>query len=200
MQGYGASDGRITGWLPADADDPPLWHMIHGNHEDEEDLDEREALFAIQNYEKDRCAPTQEELDYLAEWQARADADASVDAAAESAVHAEGPPDYTETERGLSRASSPMPLMHPTAARPSRHRLWQSREARERFRSALRHAHCAALVSLAARSFRQHCAAFGILGWRPPRGKGEEDTQLALSAWVHADAFKGEKGKTSKKK
>mmetsp|Transcript_25695 Transcript_25695/g.83006 ORF Transcript_25695/g.83006 Transcript_25695/m.83006 type:complete len:266 (-) Transcript_25695:456-1253(-) len=72
-------------------------------------------------------------------------------------------------------------------------------EARERFRSCLRHARSPALVSLAATSFRVHCAAFGVLGWRPPRGKGDDDAQLALSAWVHADAFTGEEGKRRKK-
>jgi len=45
LQGYGASDGKITGWLPAEGEDPPLWHMVHGNHEDEEDLDEAGALY-----------------------------------------------------------------------------------------------------------------------------------------------------------
>ena len=40
---YGISDGRIVGWLPPDGDDPALWHMVHGDDDDEEDLDEREA-------------------------------------------------------------------------------------------------------------------------------------------------------------
>lgn len=168
--------------------------MVHGNDEDEEDLDETEVLFALQDYAEDRQQPTPEAIAYADKWRA---AEAAAEAArleeAEAAV-AEVP---APPAASPSRAASP-PLA--AAARPaSRHRLWPSVEARERFRSCLRHARSPALVSLAATSFRVHCAAFGVLGWRPPRGKGDDDAQLALSAWVHADAFTGEEGKRRKK-
>ena len=39
---YLVSDGRIVSWLPADGDDPPLWHLVHHDG-DEEDLEGYEA-------------------------------------------------------------------------------------------------------------------------------------------------------------
>ena len=33
------SDGRMVAWLPGDGEDPPLWHMVHHDG-DEEDLEE----------------------------------------------------------------------------------------------------------------------------------------------------------------
>jgi hypothetical protein len=163
--------------------------MVHGNDEDEEDLDETEVLFALQDYAEDRQEPTPEALAYADKWRASEAAAEAVRLAGSEAAGGVAP---TSTSRG----TSPLPTGRPA----SRHRLWQSVEARERFRLCLRHAHSSAAVSLAAKSLRVHCAAFGTLGWRPPRGKGDEDADLAMSAWVHADAFTGEDGKRHKKK
>jgi hypothetical protein len=181
--------------------------MVHGNDEDEEDLDETEVVFAMQDYAEDRQQPTPEAIAYAEMWRAEAAAEAAAAAEAEAeAAKVEVEVEEAEAAAGgapppavlsTSRASSPKPT---SAARPaSRHRLWQSVEARERFRACLRQARSPALVSLAAKSFRAHCAAFGTLGWRPARGKGDEETHLALSAWVHADAFTGDEGKRRKK-
>ena len=42
-EGIAPYDGKIDGWLPPEADDPPLWHlqMVDG---DDEELDEAEVL------------------------------------------------------------------------------------------------------------------------------------------------------------
>ena len=41
------ADGRVTSWLPADAEsDPALWHMLHDDG-DEEYLDEAEVAVAL---------------------------------------------------------------------------------------------------------------------------------------------------------
>ena len=67
--GWGASDGVIVGWLPPEDDDPALWHMVHGDNEDEEDLDEAEAQFAIDNMRENRAEATPEEVEYLAKFE-----------------------------------------------------------------------------------------------------------------------------------
>ena len=54
------SDGRIVSWLPAEGDDPPLWHMVHRDG-DEEDLEEMEATMAIQAAMEGRLAPNPQE-------------------------------------------------------------------------------------------------------------------------------------------
>ena len=33
---WGASDGTVTGWLPAEGADAALWHIVHGDDADEE--------------------------------------------------------------------------------------------------------------------------------------------------------------------
>ena len=69
-----ADDGRVTGWLPAEGDDPALWHMVHGDDKDEEDLDEHEVLFAIANYRDDLKGMSDEERQYMADYAARQEA------------------------------------------------------------------------------------------------------------------------------
>ena len=73
---FGASDGRIVGYLPAENDDPAYWHMEHGDDDDEEDLDEQEALFAMANYDENRSEMTEEERLYLAKFEEEAQAEA----------------------------------------------------------------------------------------------------------------------------
>lgn len=149
-----------------------------------------EVHFALANYTEERMEPTDEEKTYLLSWQAKAQA--------EAAAAAELDPDGTDALGGAT--SPPLASRSNFSGRVSKHRLWQSTECRERFRSSLRNAHCAALVSLALKSFRTHAAAFGTLGWRPARGKEVEDKELALSAWVHADAFAFKGANKHKKK
>ena len=51
------SDGVVVAWLPAQADDPALWHVRHDDG-DEEDLDENEMQSAISAHvEQQPCSP-----------------------------------------------------------------------------------------------------------------------------------------------
>ena len=62
VDGFLVSDGKVTGWLPPEGDDEALWHMVHGDDLDEEDLDETEARFALANYNEGRTEPTDAEV------------------------------------------------------------------------------------------------------------------------------------------
>ena len=46
FDGLGASEGVVMRYLPADGEDPALWHVLHDDG-DEEDLEEGELLEAI---------------------------------------------------------------------------------------------------------------------------------------------------------
>eukprot|EP00941_MAST-03F_sp_MAST-3F-sp1_P003515 g3515.t1 len=54
LPGYGVTDGKIVRWIPAgdDTDEEALWHMVHDDG-DEEDLDEKEMIEALKNFEND---------------------------------------------------------------------------------------------------------------------------------------------------
>jgi len=185
--GFGASDGRISGWLPAEGSDPPLWHMVHGDDNDEEDLDETEVRFAIANYAEERNEPTPEEAEYNLAWRTAAEAEAA--AAAKAASEGGG------GAAGVGGGSFAVGSRSRSA-----HRLWQSVESRERWRAALRQPHSPAVVALAIKALRDHCEHFGALGYHPPRGKegAAAERDLAYSAWVHAGAFKSDKQKKKK--
>ena len=71
FEGFGASDGRIVGYLPPEGEDGALWHMVHGDDKDEEDLDEHEVAFAMSNYRDDLKAMGGEERAYIAAYEAR---------------------------------------------------------------------------------------------------------------------------------
>ena len=59
-------NGTITGWLPAEGGEEALWHMVHEDDSDEEDLDELEVGWALANAKEERVAPCADEAAYLA--------------------------------------------------------------------------------------------------------------------------------------
>jgi len=85
-----ASDGKIVGWLPAEGDDETLWHMVHGEDADEEDLDEKEAHFAMANFVEGRSEMTPDEAEYAAAYAA--------EQAAKAAEGGEGEEDEPEDD------------------------------------------------------------------------------------------------------
>ena len=54
-------DGTITRWLPAEGQEPALWHMSHDDS-DEEDLEAEEASEAVLAWKRDRYSKTLQEL------------------------------------------------------------------------------------------------------------------------------------------
>ena len=176
--GYGASDGIIDGWLPSDGDDPPLWHMVHGDDADEEDLDEAEVNFALENFALDREESTAEEAAYLAQFaQANEGADGGADAS-------EGAANISAS----SGANVPMGGFSLGSGGVCKKRLWSSHDCRERWQAALASPHSAAMISLATSSLRQHCYAFGLLQDNKSKLKAD-DAKFQIGAWTHADAF-----------
>ena len=88
--GIAPYDGKIDGWLPPEADDPPLWHLQMGDGDDEE-LDEAEARNAIQHYAEGRLLPaggTAEAEAGAEAWAAAAEAIKGTEAAKEAAAEA----------------------------------------------------------------------------------------------------------------
>ena len=88
--GIAPYDGKIDGWLPPEADDPPLWHLQMGDGDDEE-LDEAEARNAIQHYAEGRLLPaggTAEAEAGAEAWAAAAEAIKGTEEAKEAAAEA----------------------------------------------------------------------------------------------------------------
>jgi hypothetical protein len=219
--GHGASDGRITGWLPPEHDDPALWHMVHGDDDDEEDLDEAEARFAIDNFVDNRQAMTEEEAAYLAQFDAAAKGAGGDDEAAEDedveedvVLEAEDvddgdiylPPGGDWRLRGgRGRDSGRDNLVGGGGKGSVARRLWITAESRDRWLEALKGTPSVAVVGLAVAGLREHCRAFGVLV--EPKGAlrlSREDAEVQLHSWCHAKAFgsisKAKAGKKPKKK
>jgi hypothetical protein len=195
---HGHSDGKIVGWLPPEGEDAALWHMVHGEDADEEDIDETEAAYAIANYAENRHEPLPEEVEYLAQFEAKADADAEGEdededegadddggADADYMAEAGGAPRPGHTTRGSER-SAPRVLPGQKVPKP----LWISAESRERWLAVL-HASApnVASVGLAVVALRMHCKAFGLMDGPPTRKAPREDLELQLHSWCHAKAF-----------
>ena len=220
--GVGASDGRITGWLPADGADVALWHMVHGDDLDEEDLDETEAEFAIANYADNRAEMTAEEAAYAAQFAAAAADEAEGEADADDGdATDDGDDDAADadddfvpeglvigTRRELRNAREREPAGRSAAAGVfygsfAKKKLWITAEARERWLGSLNQGTptCAA-VSLAATAFRQHCRAFGVLtdALSDRRRLSRDETDLQLHSWCHMNAFGKAKSVHLKKK
>ena len=162
FEGFGASDGKIVGYLPPEGEDGALWHMVHGDDKDEEDLDEHEVVFAINNYREGLTRMGEEERVYLAQYHA------SQAAAAEEAEEEEEDDDEDEeaaaadddaeeeeeawspeasgrrggTRSGVQRGAETQPRLPPSKielrAAGLRPRLWNSKECRERWMHALK--------------------------------------------------------------
>jgi len=112
-------NGTITGWLPAEGGEEALWHMVHEDDSDEEDLDELEVGWALANAKEERVAPCADEAAYLAKL-----AKAAAKKAKQEGVVDMDEEDEDEDEHeggGALREISP--------------RLWLSAEGRERWRT-----------------------------------------------------------------
>ena len=191
---YGISDGRITGWLPPEGDDPALWHMEHGDDADEEDLDEQEALFAMANYAELRSELTQEEMEYNAKYEAEAAAKAAEE-------EEDGVEDLEEDEDGAYTPGGASPAGASSGGSKSvwgvKRRLWVSAEARDRWLGVLQASNPGiSAVSLACVALRMHCRQFGLLA----EAKGAPKlTQAAMEdemySWCHAAAFAAQAAK-----
>ena len=125
FSGYGASDGVIDGWLPSDGDDPALWHMVHGDDADEEDLDETEVAFALDNFVSDRDEPTAEESSYLAQFAPANEEADGADAAGGGA--------NCGAHSANSAPSVPMGGFALGSGGVCKKRLWSSHDCRERW-------------------------------------------------------------------
>jgi hypothetical protein len=164
FDGFGASDGKIVGYLPPEGEDGALWHMVHGDDKDEEDLDEQEVVFAINNYREGLTRMGEEERVYLAQYHASQsaaaeeaededeDEDEDEETAAASDVvdddddeeayspEAYGRPGGTRSgrQRGAETQQRPPPSKIELRAAGLRPRLWNSKECRERWMHALK--------------------------------------------------------------
>jgi hypothetical protein len=164
FDGFGASDGKIVGYLPPEGEDGALWHMVHGDDKDEEDLDEQEVVFAINNYREGLTRMGEEERVYLAQYHASQSAaaeeaeeedeeeDEDEETAAASDVvdddddeeayspEAYGRPGGTRSgrQRGAETQQRPPPSKIELRAAGLRPRLWNSKECRERWMHALK--------------------------------------------------------------
>ena len=213
---HGASDGRIVGWLPPEGEDAALWHMVHGDDADEEDLDETEAMYAIANFAENRIEPTAEEAAYLKQFEEGAGAAAAEeeeeeeeeededDAAADAdwgglGAELSGSSRMRET-RGGERERSRLPRVLP--GQKVKKALWISAEARERWAAALSGTPTVGAVALAAVAFRQHARAFGLISqMNEPKAQRltPEDIEQQLRSWCHPTALGVESKKAGKK-
>ncbi len=93
-------NGTITGWLPAEGSEEALWHMVHEDDSDEEDLDEHEVTWAIANSREDRQAPCADEQAYLAKLAREAAREAKKKAKEEQVV------EMDDDDEGEARAAA----------------------------------------------------------------------------------------------
>ena len=149
------SSGTIVGWLPAEGDDEALWHMVHDDDSDEEDLDEHEVDFALANHREDRSVVTTEEAAYIAKVKKENEDDDDDD-------------DDDDEEDGEEEEDGGHPSadgeMDATAEKSSQ-RLWLSAECRERWLTSLQPEGETEItdgaLALAVCALRQHCQLFG---------------------------------------
>ncbi|KAL3912275.1 MAG: hypothetical protein SGPRY_008391 [Prymnesium sp.] len=157
--GLASFDGKIDGWLPPEDGDPPLWHMIMEDGDDEE-LEEGEAWEAIQSFLEARQPPAQP----VESATKQAEMSAAPEPVALSATKSEK---SEKSEGGASTA-----------------RLWATAECRERWRNALLLSPSCATVALCAYSLRLHTSAFAS-----PDKRRNPSFQYELDSWYHANAF-----------
>ena len=165
FDGFGASDGKIVGYLPPEGEDGALWHMVHGDDKDEEDLDEQEVVFALNNHREGLTRMGEDERVYLAQYHASQSAAAEEaeeeeeeeEEEDEEAAAAAADDDYDDDEeawspeasksrggtrsgqqRGWEKQPRPPPSKVELRAAGLRPRLWNSRECRERWMYALK--------------------------------------------------------------
>ena len=193
---YEAFDGTIVGWLPAEGEDEPLWHMVHADGDDE-DLDEREVAFAVANFANDRKEPSDEEKAYIKEVEEAAKE--------EEGEGGDGDGDGSDGGEEEDDEESESDSEGGGGGKHSEGLLWSSLESRTRWQNALRGApkgdvdddDCewegpasVHVVALALTALRQRARVFRPLFERPKRPREHE-----LDAWHHAKAFKVKAGR-----
>ena len=183
---------------------------MHGDDDDEEDLDELEANFAMTNYSENRTELTEAESAYIAQFEAAnrpedgaddedaaGDEDVAMDEEGEDDMYLPPGGDWRTGPAGGRRAGG--------GSGGVKGRLWISAEARERWQGVLQGpAPHLASVSLACVAFRMQCKGFGLI--TDPKGAPKltrDDIELHLHSWCHATAFGSAataKGRSTQKK
>jgi len=210
-----ASDGKITGWLPPEGDDEALWHMVHGDDADEEDLDVHEAEFAIANFVDGRTEQTEEEVKYAAQFAQQAEEPEAI----ESDPEIEDDDDDSDNDYQPNATSGLMNGIRDTrggvaasrmmSARNTlvlnKRRLWITVESRERWQASLQAAKHVSTVGICIVAFKQHCRWFGLLGDpKSDKKQSRADLDFQVHSWCHETALGtkqtyGTKGKKKKR-
>ena len=162
---------------------------MHGDDQDEEDLDEMETRFAIESFTENRSEPTVEETEYLSQFQ-------TVEPQVEEEELGDELGDET-ADGGAASSYRPPPAAH-LAGGLGKKRLWSSKESRERWHSALQSPRSVAAVALSIAALRHHCMVLGMYADPKSRLK-REDVYFQAASWHHAGAF-GQQQKEKKKK
>eukprot|EP00965_Chrysotila_dentata_P070922 2343829-Pleurochrysis_carterae.AAC.6 len=143
--GFVHSNGVLTGWLPAEGEEPALWHMQHEDG-DEEDLEEFEVVWAIESFVESRTEPVEEEAAAAVKAAKEAEAEAAKEAAKEAkrAAREDGEDsDDSGDGRGKGDANAKAHEAHGDSER-----LWLSSECRERWQARARETSlCAPLLT-----------------------------------------------------
>jgi hypothetical protein len=203
------SDGRIESWLPGDGDDPPLWHMVHHDG-DEEDLEEHEAMLGISSANERRTMPNMDERAVIKRLKAEAEAEAKAAAeAAEEESEEEDDDEESEEEeeeeedddddsesgeredtRGGRRSHSNRHASFTPGTGLSNHaRLWRSAEARARWLAAMKAAASCHMLAIGLVALKQHTSTFSPIAERKQSAARRMAEEEALASWYHAGAF-----------
>ena len=206
--GHLMSDGRIVAWLPAEGDDPPLWHMVHHDG-DEEDLEEYEAAFAIGAAGENRLEPNALEVEYLQRMKEKAEEEEARRAAEEESEGEEEESEEEEEEeeddddesddddeggrrrRGGKQAAPPPSdsFPHAGSALLDHTKLWRSSEARARWTAAMKSTESFHMLTLGLACLKQHALAYSALQECKPHSSKRRELSAVLEAWYHAGAF-----------
>jgi len=193
--GFVHSNGVLTGWLPAEGEEPALWHMQHEDG-DEEDLEEFEVVWAIESFVESRTEPVEEEAAAAVKAAKEAEAEAAKEAAKEAkrAAREDGEDsDDSGDGRGKGDANAKAHEAHGDSER-----LWLSSECRERWQAALQEAKTSAAISLSLTALKVHSGRFAPLLRKCPKSSKrqlEEPSALADS-WYHEGAFCSKRART----
>lgn len=144
FKGFGRSDGVIVGFLPAEKNDgTALYHMEHWDG-DEEDLNDSEAMQAIQMFEQDAAEDAHDDDD-------NSSVGVSEDTAADSQCGSESDYGGGHGRDALISCSEDGSTLWPTA------------EVRLRWQSSVAAIRTVSEAALALRSFAQQLSLFGLI-------------------------------------
>jgi hypothetical protein len=193
------SDGKIVSWLPADGDDPALWHMIHHDG-DEEDLEEYEVAFALAAAEEGLREPSEAERTRMHEERRKV-----LDEEARAKADADGDDDDEEDEKGATAPGDEDEEMEEgeegeegegtgastaaATATASSETLWLSKEARARWLGAVGASPSPQTLALCLAALKAHCQLFAPLQERKPTGSRRAELMAAVRCFYHAGAF-----------